>query len=104
MVKNWLSEFKLQKFSTKTLEELSEWPTRTSLFGENCWKKFIMPIFGCSKLYQSFWEKLLEKIQNGHFWLFQIFSDNFSVHIAFIECNGLENNELCTFLDFYSEI
>ena len=55
-------------------------------------------------LYQSFWEKLLEKIWNGHFWLFQIFSDNFSVYITLIECNGLENNEICTFLDFYSEI
>ena len=84
-------------------------------------------------LYQSFWEKLSEKIWNGHFWSFriytslfgkncqkkfgmaflaipnlyqsfQIFSDNFSVHITLIECNGLENNEICTFLDFYSEI
>ena len=24
-------------------------------------------------LYQSFWEKLLEKIQNSHFWPFQIY-------------------------------
>ena len=61
--------------------------------GKNCQKKFRMAIFGCSKfipvflgknvrknsewpflavpnLYQSFWEKMSEKIQNGHFWLF----------------------------------
>ena len=59
------------------------------LFGKNCWKKFRMAIFGHSKfipvflgkivrknlewpllaipnLYQSFWEKLSEKIWNGH--------------------------------------
>ena len=98
-----------------------------NLFGENCWKKFRMPIFGHPKfipvflgknvrknmehpflaipnLYQSFWEKLSEKTWKAYFWLFQIFSDNFSVHITLIECNGLENNEICTFLDFYSEI
>ena len=28
----------------------------------------------------------------------------YSVHITLIECNGLESNEICTFLDFYSEI
>ena len=62
----------------------------TSLFGKNCQKKFGMAIFGHSKfvpfflgkivrknlewpflaipnLYHSFWEKLLEKIQKGHF-------------------------------------
>ena len=73
------------------------WPflIYTSLSGKNCWKKFGTTIFGHSKfipvflgnivrkrleqtflaipnLYQSFWEKLLEKIQNGHFWPFQI--------------------------------
>ena len=36
-----------------------------------------MPIFGHSELYQSFWEKLLEKIWNGHFWLFQIYTSLF---------------------------
>ena len=25
-------------------------------------------------------------------------------HITLIECNGLESNEICTFLDLYSEI
>ena len=72
------------------------WPFQiyTSLFGQNCWEKFRMIIFGHSKfipvflgkivgknsewpflaipnLYQSFWEKLSEKIENGHFWPFQ---------------------------------
>ena len=71
------------------------WPFQnyTSLSGKNCWKKIGMAIFGHSKfipvflgknvrktlewpfwaipnLYQSFWEKLLEKIQNSHFWPF----------------------------------
>ena len=55
-------------------------------------------------LYQSFWEKLSEKNGNGHFWLFQIISDNFSLHMTLIECNGLESNEIYTSLDFYSEI
>ena len=44
----------------------------TSLFGENCWKKFRMAIFGHSEFIPVFWEKLSEKIQNGHFWPFQI--------------------------------
>ena len=66
----------------------------TSLFGKNCQKKFRTAIFGHSKfvpvflgkivrrnsewpflaipnLYQSFWEKLSEEIQNGHFWPLQ---------------------------------
>ena len=101
-------------------------PNLYQSFRKDCQKKFGMPIFDHSKfpvilekivkknseqpflvvlnLYQSFWEKLLENIRNGHFWLFQFFSDNFSVHITLIECNRLENNEICTFLDFYSEI
>ena len=71
-------------------------------------------------LYQSFLEKLSEKkFGMVIFWPFQIyasllrkncqkkiekiFSDNFSVPITLIECDGLESNEICTFLDFYSE-
>ena len=71
------------------------WPFQiyTSLLGKNCQKKFGMAIFGHSKfisvflgkivgknlewpflaipnLYQSFWEKLLERNQNDHFWSF----------------------------------
>ena len=69
----------------------------TTLFGKSCQKIFEMAIFGHSKfmpvflgkivrknlkwpflaiqnLYQSFWEKLLEIIWNGHFWPFQIYT------------------------------
>ena len=78
------------------------WPflIYTSLSGKNCWKKFGTTIFGHSKfipvflgnivrkrleqtflaipnLYQSFWEKLLEKIWNNHFWPFQIYTSPF---------------------------
>ena len=82
------------------------WPFQiyTSLFGENCQKKFGMAIFGCSEfiqsfwrklsekiqnshlelpflavpnLYQSFWKNMSEKIQNGHFWPFQIYTSLF---------------------------
>ena len=78
------------------------WPflIYTSLSGKNCWKKFGTTIFGHSKfipvflgnivrkrleqtflaipnLYQSFWEKLLEKIWNNHFWPFQIYTSLF---------------------------
>ena len=72
----------------------------TNLFGKNCQKKFGMANFGHSKfipvflgkiirknsewpflaipnLYQSFWEKLSEKIWNGHFWPFQIYTSLF---------------------------
>ena len=89
-------------------------------------KNLEWPFLAIPNLYQSFWEKLLEKIWNGHFFpskfipvfLVKIveknfgtpflvilnFSGNFSVYITLIECNGLESNEICTFLDFYSEI
>ena len=74
------------------------------------------PFLAISNLCQSFWEKLSEKIQNSHFWPFQFVpvflgktvrknsKQPFSVHITLIECNGFESNEICTFLDFYSEI
>ena len=126
------------------------WPFQiyTSLFAKNCWEKFGMAIFCHSEfipvflrkivgknlewpflaipnLYQSFWEK----IWNGHFWPFQIYTSPFGTNCykkfgmvifglsKFIpvflekmakndhsECNSLESNEICTFLDFYSEI
>ena len=63
-----------------------------------------MAIFGHSEFIPVFLGKIVGKIWNGHFWLFQIFSDNFAVHITLIEYNGLENNGIGTFLDFYSEI
>ena len=78
------------------------WPFQiyTSLFGKNCRKKFRMAIFGHSEfipvflekivrknskqpflvilnLYQSFWEKLSEKIWNSYFWPFQIYTSLF---------------------------
>ena len=64
-------------------------------------KNLDCPLLAIPNLYQSFSKILLEKILNGHFWPFQIFSDYFSVHITLIEYNGLE---ICTFLDFYSKI
>ena len=111
-------------FLGKIVRKNSKWPF---LAIPNFWKKlsekFGMAIFGHSEFIPVFLEKLSEKIWNGHFWLFQIdtslfgkschkkfvmaipnFSDNFSVHITLLECNGLESNEICTFLDFYSEI
>ena len=62
------------------------------------------PFLAILNLYQSFWEKLSEKFKMVIFELSNFFSDSFSVHITLIECNGLESNEICTFLDFYSEI
>ena len=65
----------------------------TSLFGENCQKK----------------------IQNSYFWPFQIHTSLFGKIVRkkfraaifctyhLIECKGLESNDICTFLDFYSE-
>ena len=84
-------------FGMENIQKSHFWPFQiyTSLFGINCWKKFGPAIFGHSKfipvflgkivaknlewpflaipnLYQSFWDKLLEKIWNSHFWPFQI--------------------------------
>ena len=36
-----------------------------------------MAIFDHSKFFQSFWEKLLEKNHNGHFWPFRIYTSLF---------------------------
>ena len=35
------------------------------------------PFLAIPNLYQSFWEKLSEKIQNGHFWPFSIYTSLF---------------------------
>ena len=88
-------------------------------------KNLKWPFLAIPNLYQAFWEKLLEKIQNSHFWPFQIYTSLFGENCwkkfgtaifglseffliiflyTLIECNGLESNEICTFLDFYSEI
>ena len=37
-------------------------------------KKLEQPFLAIPNLYQSFWEKLSEKIWNGHFWPFQIYT------------------------------
>ena len=73
----------------------------SSLFGKNCQKTFGTANFGHSEFIPVFLEKIVRKNLE---WPFQIFSDNFSVHITLVECNALESNEICTFLDFYSEI
>ena len=87
------SEF-IPVFLGKIVSKNSEWYKfgMVSLFRKNYQKKFGTAIFGHSK-FMSFWEKLSEKIKNGHFWPFRVFPDNFSVHITLIECNGLESNE-----------
>ena len=63
-----------------------------------------MAIFGNSKFIPVILGKIVRKNLEWPFWPFQVFFDNFSVHITLIVCNGLESNEICSFLDFYSEI
>ena len=63
-----------------------------------------MPIFGCSEFIPVFLGKIFRKNLEQPFLAILNFCDNFSVHITFLECNGLESNEIYTFLDFYSEI
>ena len=82
-----------------------------------------MHTFGHSEFIPVFLGKIFGKIWNSHFWPFQIytsllgkncqkkfgaaifghsefFSDNFSIHITLMECNGLKSNKICTFLGF----
>ena len=94
----------------KLLENNMEWPffpfqIYTSPFGKNCQKKigtsifchswFIpvllrkivrtkleQPFLAIANLYQSFWEKLLEKIQNDHIWPFLIYTSPFGKKIV----------------------
>ena len=40
-------------------------------------KNLERPFLAIPNLYWSFWEKLSEKIQNSHFWLFQIYTSLF---------------------------
>ena len=72
----------------------------TSLFGKNCQKKIGTAIFYHSKFIPVFLRKIVRKIQNGHFWAIQIFSDNFSVYITLIKCNGLERMKFVHFWIF----
>ena len=99
-----------QSFWEKLLEQIWNghflpFQIYTSLFGKNSWKKCGTTIFGHSKFIPVFLGKIVRKNSEqpflGHS---EFFSDNFSAHITLIECNGLESNEICTFLDFYSEI
>ena len=95
----------------------------TSLFGKNCQKKFRTAMFGHSEFIPVFLGKMVGKnlewpflaflnlylsflgkiVRKNLEWPFLAIL-NFSVHITLIECNGLESNEICTFLGFYSEI
>ena len=43
-------------------------------------KKLEQPYLAIPNLYQSFWEKLLEKIWNDHFWPYQIYTSPFGKH------------------------
>ena len=67
-----------------------------------------MAIFGHSKFIPVFLGNIFGKNLEWPFLailnLYQSFWENFSVHITLIECNGVESNDICTFLDFYSEI
>ena len=95
-------------FLGKIVRNNLEWPFLAVLnlyqsFWGKLLEKFRMAIFGHSKFIPVFLGKI-EKNWNGHFWPLQVFFDNFSVHITLIECNGLEGKEICTFLEFYSEI
>ena len=47
------------------------------LLGNIVRKKLEEPFLAIPNLYQSFWPKLLEKIWNGHFWPFQIYTSLF---------------------------
>ena len=55
------------------------WPFQiyTSLLGNIVRKRLEQPFLAIPNLYQSFWEKLLEKIWNNHFWPFQIYTSLF---------------------------
>ena len=100
----------------KLLENNMEWPffpfqIYTSPFGKNCQKKigtsifcqawFIpvllrkivrtkleQPFLAIANLYQSFWEKLLKKIQNDHIWPFLIYTSPFGKKIVWKYCNS----------------
>ena len=43
-------------------------------------KRLEQTFLAIPNLYQSFWEKLLEKIWNNHFWPFQIYTSLFGKH------------------------
>ena len=56
-------------------------PIYTSLLYQKGLNKFGIHIFGLSEfIYKSSWKKLLEKIQNSHFWPFYIYTSIFEKH------------------------
>ena len=87
--KNYWKKFRMaifghSKFIPVILGKIVGKKFRTSIFGHS---KFIAiflgkivgknsehPFLAIPNLYQSLWEKLLEKNQNGHFWPFQIYT------------------------------
>ena len=74
LVRNGCSEFFLTIFPKETGTNLEQpkivIPNLPVFLGKIVGKKFGMAILVVSNLYQSFWEKLPEKIWNGHFWPF----------------------------------
>ena len=44
---------------------------------KNVGKNLEQPFLAIPSLYQSLWKILSEKIQNGHFWLFQVYTSLF---------------------------
>ena len=50
------------------------------------------PFLAIQNLYQSIWGKMSGK------------KIGMAIFGCFKECNGLEGNEICTFLDFYSTV
>ena len=77
-----------QSFLGKIIRKYSEWPFFPNLYQAilNLYQSFLgkivgknseWPFLAIPNLYQFFWGKLMEKIQNGHFWPFQIYTSLF---------------------------
>ena len=69
-------------FLGKIVRNNFEWPFLAipnlhQSFGKKCWKNLKWPFLVILNLFQSSREKLSEKIQNSHFWPFQIYSSLF---------------------------
>ena len=73
-------EWFLTIFLGKIVRKNLEWPLQisSSLFGEKLFENNLeWPLLAILNLYQSFWEKLSEKIWNSHFGSFKISSQFF---------------------------
>ena len=87
------SEF-VPVFMGKIVRKKLEQPFLTILMlCQSFWEKFGTAIFGHSEFVPVLLGKIVRKKSEWPKMLFQILSDNFSVHITLIECNGLEGNE-----------